>query len=144
MNNNLALNASISLADAGYQITGNGTGTFTMGASSTLTLGTIATATSFPTSFTNAHISLDAASTVVYNSNIAQTISVVPTYGNLTLSSTATVTKTISSAATVATNLNVGVNNTLSVTGAGTIQINTGNLILNGILNNSGTINIGL
>ena len=52
--------------------------------------------------------------------------------------------KTIGGTVTVATDLTVGANTTLTVTGTGNIQINTGNLILNGLLDNSGTINIGL
>ncbi len=142
VNNNLQISGSASLLDAGYQITGNASGTLTMNAGTTLTLGTASTATSFPTNYTT--ITLNSSSTVIYNSNLAQTISAAPTYGNLTLSATASVTKTISGAVTAATNVTVGTNNILSITGAGTLQINTGNLILNGSLNNSGTINIGL
>jgi hypothetical protein len=144
VNGNLTISGTASLDDAGFQITGNASGTLSVGSGSTLTLGSAAIATLFPTNFITANITLDAASTVVYNSDQAQTISVVPTYGNLTLNSTAVVTKTISGAAIVATNLTVGLNNTLNVTGAGSVQINTGDLILNGTLNNNGTITIGL
>ncbi|MFZ4620522.1 MAG: beta strand repeat-containing protein [Bacteroidota bacterium] len=144
VNGNLTVNANNSLNDAGFQITGNAGGTLSLAAGTTLTLGTVGTATTFPTAFINANITLNSTSTVVYNSDLAQTISAVPTYGNLTLTATSSVTKTISSAATVATDLTVGTNNILTITGAGSVQINTGNLILNGSLDNSGTIDIGL
>jgi len=87
INGNLSVTAG-SLADGGFQITGNGSGTFTLAASTTLTLGTTATATSFPSSFIAAHIALNTTSTVNYNANSAQTISNVPTYGNLTTTAT--------------------------------------------------------
>ncbi|MEI7905745.1 MAG: hypothetical protein WCI84_00160 [Bacteroidota bacterium] len=73
----------------------------------------------------------------------AQTISATATtFNNLTMSGSGI--KTIGGTVTVATDLTVGANTTLTVTGTGNIQINTGNLILNGLLDNSGTINIGL
>jgi hypothetical protein len=144
VNGDLTVNANNTLNDGGFQITGNAGGTLTLAAGTTLTLGTAGSATVFPTTFITANISLNASSTVVYNSDLAQAISVVPVYGNLTLTATSSVIKTISSAATVATDLTVGTNNTLTITGAGSVLINTGNLILNGSLDNSGTIDIGL
>ena len=143
VNGDLTVNANNILDDAGYQITGNASGTLSLAAGTTLTLGTASTATLFPTNFVNANITLNASSTVIYNSDLAQTIATAPTYGNLTLTSTAAVIKTIGGAVTVATDLTVGTNNTLNVTGAGTVQINTGDLLLNGTLTNSGTIDIG-
>jgi hypothetical protein len=143
VNGNLTVNTNNSLDDAGFQITGNASGTLTLPAGSSLTLGSAGTATLFPTGFTTGNITLNASSTVIYNSDQAQTISVVPVYGNLTLTATSGVTKTISGAATVATDLTVGTNNTLNITGAGSVQINTGNLNLNGTLQNAGTIDIG-
>ncbi|NUN70291.1 MAG: hypothetical protein HUU02_11325 [Bacteroidetes bacterium] len=140
----LTVSVNNTLDDAGFQITGNGSGTFTLAAGTTLTLGTAGTATLFPTNFITANIALDATSTVVYNSDQAQTIATAPVYGNLTLTATSSVTKTIGGAVTVATDLTIGANNILNVTGAGTVQINTGDLILNGTLSNSGTIDIGL
>jgi hypothetical protein len=80
----------------------------------------------------------------VYNSDLAQTISAVPTYGNLTLTSTASVTKTISGTVTVATTVTVNANNILSITGGSILNINNGDLELFGDINNSGTISIGL
>jgi hypothetical protein len=103
VNGNLSIAANNTFADNGYQITGSAGGTMTMGSGATLTLGTASSATAFPTNFITANIMLDAASTVVYNSGLAQAISAVPAYGNLTLSSSGTVTKTISAAVTVAT-----------------------------------------
>lgn len=144
VNNNLTVNTNNTLADAGYQITGNASGILTVGSGAALSIGTAGTATLFPTNYINANISLNAISTVVYNSDQAQTISVVPTYGHLTLTATSSVTKTISGAATIETNLTIGTNNILSITGAGSVQINNGDLILNGSIQNDGTIDIGL
>ncbi|MEO8065930.1 MAG: hypothetical protein ABI643_03725 [Candidatus Doudnabacteria bacterium] len=113
VNGNLTVTAG-TLADGGFQITGNGTGILTQSSATVLTLGIAATATTFPTAFIGANISLDPASTVNYNSNQAQSISIVPTYGNLTLTATAAVTKTISGALTIAGNLITGANNTFN------------------------------
>jgi hypothetical protein len=142
INGNLAINANNTLADVGFQITGNAGGTMSMAAGTTLSLGSAATATSFPTNFITANISLNTSSTVVYNSDQTQTISVIPAYGNLTLTSTASVTKNIGGTATVNNNLTVNTNNTLSISGAGIVNI-TGDLNLNGTLSNDGTINLG-
>lgn len=144
VNGDLTINTNNTLDDDGYQITGNGSGIFTIGSGAILSIGNASTASLFPTNFITANISLNSASTVIYNSNIAQTISSAPTYGNLTLSSSGSVTKTINTTITVATNVTVGANNTLDVTGSGTLQINNGNLNLTGSLINSGIINIGL
>jgi hypothetical protein len=144
VNGNLTVNTNNSLDDAGFQITGNPSGTFTLSAGSTLTLGSAATATLFPSNFITAKITFDPSSTVVYNSDLAQTISAVPTYGNLTLTSTASVTKTISGTVTVATTVTVNANNILSITGGSILNINNGDLELFGDINNSGTISIGL
>jgi len=113
INGNLSVTAG-SLADGGFQITGNGSGTFTLAASTTLTLGTTATATSFPSSFIAAHIALNTTSTVNYNANSAQTISNVPTYGNLTTTATSAVTKTAAGALTVNGTFTNGTNNTFA------------------------------
>lgn len=142
VNNDLTVTANNTLDDGGNQLVGNGTGTFSMAAGSSLILGTAGTATLFPTNFITANIALDAASVVVYNSDQLQAISAAPVYGYLTLTAGSAVTKTVSGAVTVATDLTVGTNNTLNVTGS--VQINTGALILNGTLDNSGIIEIGL
>ncbi|MBN4066162.1 hypothetical protein JYT51_02410, partial [Candidatus Amoebophilus asiaticus] len=86
VNNNLAINNG-TLDDNGNQVTGNTTGTFTLAANTELKLGA-ATATSFPTNYTNANITLNVSSTVSYNSSASQTISNIPDYGNLTSTST--------------------------------------------------------
>jgi len=125
VNGNLTVNANNTMADGGFQITGNATGTMTMAAGTGLTLGTVATATAFPTNFTNANITLSATSTVTYNSNVAQTISGVPAYGNLTLAATAAVTKTLGAAVTINGNLTLNNLNTLDVS-ASNFGINLG------------------
>jgi hypothetical protein len=102
------------LADGGFQISGNANGNLILSSGSTLTLGTTATATAFPLNFVAGNISLDAASTVNYNSNQAQSIRSDMEYGNLTLTATAAVTKTISSDMTLKGSLTIGANNTLS------------------------------
>jgi len=71
------------LYDGGNQITGNSTGTLTVTSGAFLSLGGTTTATSFPTLFTNPTIDLDVDSTVIYRAGVAQTVSIVPTYGNL-------------------------------------------------------------
>ena len=143
VNGNLAINANNTLNDGGFQIAGNAGGTMTMAAGTSLALGTIATATSFPTSFITANITLNATSTVVYNSDLAQTISITPTYGNLTLTATASVTKSIGGTTTVAGSCTVGANNILSISGVGIVNI-TGDFNVGGTILNSGTINIGI
>ncbi|MFA7309150.1 MAG: hypothetical protein WC045_03780 [Patescibacteria group bacterium] len=111
VNGNLIVTSG-NVTDAGFQITGNASGTFSLGAGSTLTLGTVATATSFPTAFITANTSLNATSTVIYNSSLAQTISGVPaSYGNLTLTSTLAVVKTADGAIVVNGNLANNANN---------------------------------
>ena len=115
VNGDLTISGSVVLVDGGFQITGNATGGMTMGAGTGLTLGTAASATSYPTNYVGANITLNVTSTVTYNSNLTQTISSVPTYGNLTLVATAAVTKTLDGALTINGNLTIGVNNTLDV-----------------------------
>ena len=115
INNNLAITAG-TIDDAGNQITGNGTGTFQMSSGTTLKLGTTGTATTFPTSFTNGNTTLNAASTVIYNATVAQTISGTPAYGNLQLSTASgTPTKTLGAATTINGSLTVDSSNTLDV-----------------------------
>ncbi len=113
VNGNLTVTSG-TLADGGFQITGNGSGIFSLAANTTLMLGTTLTATSFPTSFTTGKISIDNASTVNYNSNIAQTISPVHSYGKLVLTATAAVVKTAAGNVTVNGNFTSGANNTLA------------------------------
>jgi trimeric autotransporter adhesin len=109
--------SSGNLATSSFQITGNAGGNMTLGANTTLTLGLAGNATniSFPTNFVTANISLDPTSTVNYNANAAQVISVAPpAYGNLTLTATLAQTKTLAASITVAGTLNIGTLNSLS------------------------------
>lgn len=132
VNGNLTVSAG-TLADGGFQITGNATGTLSLAAATTLNLGSTVAATTFPSNFLYANISLNITSTVVYNSNVAQTISGLPDYGNLSTSATAAVTKSFGANVTVLGNFVNGVNNT---TAFGLFRIN-----LSGTWTNSGTIN---
>jgi hypothetical protein len=146
VNNNLYITESATLATGGGAtnlITGNATGTFSMDAGTTLTLGdpTSAGAITFPSTFTTGNISFNSTSTVVYQANTAQTISVTPNYGNLTLSTGAAAT-----AKTSAGNLTVNGNFALTngpgivtfyvIAGASTCTI-AGNITGNGALNMS-------
>lgn len=81
----LDINAG-TLADGGFQISGNATGTLNVAASAILQIGTGATSTLFPTNFVTANINLNATSTVIYNSTTAMTMSSTPSsYGHLTM-----------------------------------------------------------
>jgi len=122
------------LADGGFQVTGNSTGIFTLVGTSGLTLGTTSgSGTSFPLNFTTLHISLSATSTTTYNSNSAQTVANTPSvYGHLSTVATSAVTKTLGGDIVVAGNLNNGTNNTLDFAGF--------NLSFGGSYTNSGTI----
>jgi cellulose synthase/poly-beta-1,6-N-acetylglucosamine synthase-like glycosyltransferase/transposase-like protein len=79
--------ASSSFLDGGFQLTSTGTLNLTSG---TFTLGSAGTATTFPAFATN---NITAGTTVVYNSGVAQTISITPSYKNLTLSGAGTKTQ---------------------------------------------------
>jgi len=144
-----------------FQITGNGSGLLTMAANTSLLLGltTVATNVAFPTNYTTANIALNATSTVTYQANIAQTVSVTPHYGNLTITNgNAAVTKIPSGATlTIAGNLNVtkgaGVltysetTNTINLTGnytaTGIVTYTTGKLNIGGNFTNNGTFTAG-
>lgn len=105
VNRNLAIQGTATLASDIYQITGNATGTLTMNAGTSLTLGRNgdATAVGFPTNYTNANTTLNSTSSVVYQTNGVQNVSATPVYGNLTI--TGTGTKTLLNAITVNGNL---------------------------------------
>jgi len=117
INRNLSIQGTATLASDVYQITGNNTGTLTMADGTSLTLGRTdnVLAVSFPTNYTAANISLNANSTVIYQTNGAQNVSATPTYGNLTI--TGTGTKTLQGATTV--------NGNLSITGTANLYTNT-------------------
>jgi len=125
------------LSDGGFQIVGNGTGTLTVAAGSTLQIGAAgATTEGFPTLYTTANISLNATSTVNYNTTGAQPVAgstggVGPgTYGNLTV--TGASVKTVQAAFTVAGVL------TIATVGE-TFADNGFTVTANGNVTNSGT-----
>lgn len=126
VSNNLTVTTGV-LDDNTNQITGNGTGTFSMAASTTLKLGGTGTATTFPTSFTNGHTTLNASSLVVYNATVSQTISGTPTYGNLELSrASGTPTKTLAAATTLAGTLTIDASNTLDTSSGNNYALTVG------------------
>lgn len=134
---NLNVGGTATLLTNQYQITGNASGTLTLGAGTGLTLGASGNATNvlFPTLFTS--IGIDPTSTVTYQANTTQTVSGVPTYGNLTLQ-TAT-TKTLaggSGTVSIAGNLTVS---------AGTFNLGTDatSLSVTGTTSIAGTLNFG-
>jgi len=141
VNNNLTILHNCYLDSQTNQVTGNSSGTFTMGANSTLYLGSASSSTviNFPTNFTSSNISLDPTSLVSYYANTSlQYISVAPTYGNLTVAGSATKTPT-GTPLIITGNLSVG---SLSET-TNTIDL-SGNLSISGILSfSTGTLNIG-
>lgn len=142
VNGDLTITGIASFDDAGFQISGNASGSFSLAVGTTLSLGNAATATIFPTNFTNGNTTLNSTSTVIYNSDQAQVISAVPTYGHLTLTSTASVTKTISGTLTTAGDITVNTNNILNITGAGDVTVG-GSVNLYGNLTNAGLLTIG-
>jgi hypothetical protein len=107
IDNNLNIAGTAVLASDIYSITGNITGTFTMGAGTGLTLGNTgsATAVAFPSLFTSGHTVLNNTSTVTYQSTGVQTVSNTPTYGNLAIATSGT--KTLAGATTVNNNLSI-------------------------------------
>ena len=126
VNNNLTVGTGATLADGGFQINGNATGLLTLQGTGALTIGTTNTNnTTFPANFITANISLASTSTVTYNANAAQDVSLVPSsYGNLTLTSTTAQTKTILS--------NLLLTGSLTVSGSTTLNIGSNNVTANG------------
>ena len=139
VNGNLAIQGSATLASDAYQITGNATGTFTMASGATLTLGNTGSATNilFPTNFTSANTILNSASRVIYQSNGAQTVSNVPAYGNLQVSTGNT--KTVTGSVTVNGDLTVDNGVTLSMGTATATWDVVGNATVDGTLDFSTT-----
>ena len=135
---NITVNANATFSDGGYQITGNGTGTFTLAAGANLILGTASSATTFPTNFTNGNISLALTSTVTYNSNASQSVSNAPTYGNLTLSCTSAASRTASGSFTVKGVFTIGAN--ISLDDNGSTITAQGNVVNNGTHSGTGEI----
>lgn len=154
VNGNLTVNAG-TLSTSSYQISGNTTGTFTLAASTIFNIGLNSSTTDilFPTSFTTAHTSLSATSTVVYYGNSAQTISAVPVYGNLTLQ-TFSGSKTANGHITVTGNLvttspsvfdmtTYTLNVAGNYTGTGRLSFSSGNLNIGGSYTNTGIFTCG-
>lgn len=73
------------LRDNGFQLSGSINGVLTISDQSKLIIGGSGTATLFPVNFTRNHITLASNSIVEYNSNLDQTVSTIPVYGNLNL-----------------------------------------------------------
>ena len=158
--NNLAITGG-TLACSTFLITGNATGTFTMSASTNLTLGltTSVTVVSLPTLFVAGNTTLNATSTVTYQTNAAQIISSTPTYGNLTLTTgAAAAIKTVSaSPIAIAGNLTLTngagivtlsattstINLTGNLSGTGTLTFSTGTLNIAGNNTQTGTFTSG-
>ncbi len=88
-----------------------------MAAGTTLRLGNTgsATAVSFPTNFTTGNITLNATSTVIYQSNGNQTVSATPVYGNLTTATGGS--KNLANSITVNGNVWISNGSTLNVGG---------------------------
>lgn len=135
VNGNLSVQAG-SLATSSFQITGNPTGTFEMLSGTTLTIGTTTASSGFPANFIKSNIQFNANSTVNYNSNLVQTISSVPDYGNLTLTAAAAVTKTADGDLNVGRRLTINTSNTLDG-GTNTITV-AENIVNNGTHSSSG------
>jgi hypothetical protein len=144
VNGNLIINANTTLDCEAYQITGTSSGIMTMASGSGLKLGATGTATSisFPLNFVTGNITLNATSTVIYQANTSQPVSINPaTYGNLVLSTTGSKTPA-SSPLNIAGNLTINSGTTLPE-GTGTINL-TGNLTNSGTLTfSSGALSIG-
>ncbi|MGD0038744.1 MAG: hypothetical protein ABSC53_15770 [Bacteroidota bacterium] len=127
-------------SDGGYQITGNAAGSLSMASSSNLILGNSTIGTTFPTNFVTANITLNSASTVTYNSDQSQTVSAVPTYGNIVFNGAGL--KTLGSSTTATGNVTINSGAPVTVNNSVTLQIN-GNFSSYGSLTNSGTISVG-
>jgi len=115
--NNLDISGTSILASDRYQITGNAIGNVTMAAGTGLTLGNTANNADilFPTAYTAGRILLDNSSTVTYQNNLTQTVSLVPAYGNLILATGSTKTA----------NGNLTVNGNLTINNATTFSAGT-------------------
>jgi hypothetical protein len=126
-----------------YTLTGSSGTVLDMGGAGTLVLGLKGNGTNSPLPAYSSY-NLNPSSTVIYQAaNSSQSISSVPTYGNLIISSGSTITKTPSGTPlTIAGNLTVNSSTTLSET-TNTINL-TGSATINGTLSfSSGTFSIG-
>ncbi|HRG39675.1 MAG TPA: hypothetical protein PK289_14185, partial [Bacteroidia bacterium] len=153
VNGDFSINAG-TLATNIYQITGNTTGTFSMAASTGLYVGLNSSSTNvlFPTNFTTAHTSLSSTSTVYYYGNSSQTISSVPTYGNLnvvifsgakTADGNLTVMGNLTTTTSTLTMTTYDLNLTGNYVGAGALSFTTGTFNIGGSFTNTGTFTKG-
>ena len=99
------------LADSGYQITGNTLGSVWLYGNGVLSLGSFNTPTLFPTNYITVNTHLLPASTVTYVSSQNQTVSGVPTYGILSLAGSGI--KSLNAPLNLLGGLNIGANVTL-------------------------------
>jgi hypothetical protein len=147
--NNLSVTGG-TFATSTFQVTGNATGTLTLAAATSLTIGTNVL---FPTNFIVANISLAATSTVTYQGNNAQTIPSALTYGNLTVN-TFSGSKAADGDLTITGNLVITSPTTLdmsthtlnltgTLTSTGNLSFSSGNLNIGGTYTNSGTLTAG-
>lgn len=155
--NNCNINAGNLLINS--TVTGSATGVFFLDNTSSLYIGdsAVASARTFPSNYLNANIILQSGSNVFYAANTAQTVSTVPNYSNLVLTSNAASVKTLSGAVlTVEGNLTISANATLNVpsktvtvsgnfNGAGNLSFvsSAGTFNLNGAWNNNGVFTKG-
>jgi fibronectin-binding autotransporter adhesin len=132
VNGNLIVSAG-SLYTSTFLITGNASGVFTLAAGTTFYIGNNGSATdvAFPSNFTNANITFSSTSTVYYYGNNGQTVSSVPTYGNLTI-------QTFAGSKTADGNLNVVGN--LITTSPSTLALATNTLNLTGTYTGTGAL----
>lgn len=130
--------AAGTLADGGFQITGNDAGTLTVAAGATLQVGAgTASITGFPANFITENITLRPTSTVNYNTiTNPQTISATPSaYGNLTITGASGI-KIAAGNILVAGNLIIATAGETLADGGNTITVN-GNI--NNLATHSGT-----
>ena len=137
VNGNLTVSAGATLATDIYLITGNVTGTMSVGAGANLLLGRSGYYTAnqhlFPSNFTSANISLNATSTVIFQ---GQSYGFIPalTYGNLTISSGGNQAEDAEGNITVNGNLTVSANSIFRLGWALTTLNVAQQLIVNGEL----------
>ncbi|MCX7987791.1 MAG: hypothetical protein N2662_12710 [Bacteroidales bacterium] len=140
---NLSITGTATVDCQQYQITGNATGTLTMGAGTTLIIGSpaVGTANTFPSNYTAANISLDVNSTVIYSADANQNISNLPTYGNLIIraGNSANRTRTLAGNTVIAGNLTIEGNATYQAS----LLPAANNITVNGTttVNNNGVFN---
>lgn len=154
VNGDLIISAG-QLKTSTYQITGNASGNFSMAANTYFFIGlnTSATNVTFPSNFLNANISIASNSYVYYYGNNGQTVSSVPSYGNLIIT-TFSGSKTADGDLTVAGYLNTTAPSTLAMSSyalnltgnyisTGSLSFSTGSFNISGNYTNTGTFTCG-